>query len=134
MTKREQVICAVLVLLGSLPLLIAQEESCRILGPDAVRRYLPDRVPMESEVIPLDLKDAVAIEFPDKSRFGFSALAGAGLPEGMKRKYQYVMVSETKIRLGRSNLPAGMIGLAFEPETAPNAPTRYLVARDFSGT
>ena len=113
---------------------MAQEGLCRLLDPEAARRYLPDRVPMETEVIALDLKSAVAIEFPDKSRIGFALLVNSGLSEEMKRKYQYVLVAETKIRLERASLPAGMVGLALEPETAPNAAIRGLIARDFSGT
>jgi hypothetical protein len=88
---------------------------------------------MEAEVIALDLKSAVAIEFPDKSRIGLAILLSSGLSEDMKRKYQYVLVAETKTRIERVSLPAGMVGLALEPETAPNAATRALIARDFSG-
>jgi len=51
----------------------------------------------------------------------------------MRQKYQFVFVSETRVRLDRWNVPAGMVGMGFEPAKDENAPTRVLIARDFTG-
>jgi len=112
----------------------AQEGVCKVLDKAAAQRYLPDRVPMETEVIQVDMSNVAAIEFPDKSRIAFAQLANAGLSAEMKQKYQYVLVSEARVKLDRLNLPAGMIGMAFVPEKAEGATTRTLIARDFSGS
>jgi hypothetical protein len=126
---------AVFVFLGAcLPELQAQEGACKILDTAAARRYLPDRVPMETEVISVDMSNVAAIEFTDKSRVAFARLTDAGLSAQMKQKYQYVLVSEARLRLDQLNLPAGMIGMAFAPEGAAGATTRTLIARDFSGS
>ncbi len=117
-----------------LPALQAQENACKILDATAARRYLPDRVPMETEVIPVDMNNIAAIEFPDKSRIAFAQLSNAGLSAEMKQKYQYVLVSEARVKLGQLNVPAGMIGMAFVSNKAAGATARALIARDFSGS
>ena len=125
----------ILVSLGAcLPEPMAQESACKALDAAAARRYLPDRVPMETEVIPVDVNSVAAIEFPDKSRVAFAQLSNSGLSAEMKQKYQYVLVAEARVKLGQLNLPAGMIGIAFVPNKAAGAATRTLIARDFSGS
>jgi hypothetical protein len=124
----------VTLILGSVILsLPAQEEKCRLLDAESGRKYLPDRAPLESESIPIDNKVISVLQFPDKSRTALALLAVSGLSGEMRKKYQYVLVSEAKLKLGRWNLPAGMIGLGVD-SAGSDAPSRILVARDFIGT
>ncbi len=126
---------AILLIPGVWPLTVqAQEGNCRLLDLDAARRFLPDRVPMEAEAIPLDMRNVAALEFPDKSRIALAALMNSDLSAQMRQKYQYVFVSETRIRLNGWNVPAGMVGLGFEPGKGEDEPTRALIARDFTGS
>jgi hypothetical protein len=127
-------LAVIIALCECLPELQAQESACKVLDAAAARRYLPDRVPMEAEVIAVDMNSVAAIEFVDKSRIAFARLTDAGLSAEMKQKYQYVLVSEARLKLDQLNLPAGMIGMAFALEKAAGAPTRILIARDFSGS
>ncbi len=125
---------AILLVTGVWALMVqAQESGCRLLDPETARRFLPDRVPMETEAIPLDMKNVAALEFPDRSRVAFAALIDSGLSAEMRQKYQYVLVSETRIRLDEWNVPAGVVGLGFEPGKGENEPTRTLIIRDFTG-
>ncbi len=119
------------MLAGSYLVMVAQEGGVRLLDADAARRFLPDRVPMETEMIPVDGKSVAVLQFPDKTRFGVAVLVSGALTPEMKTKYQYVMVSETRLRLDRWSLPAGMVGLALEGNK--EAPSRALIARDFNG-
>jgi hypothetical protein len=126
---------AIVFILGSsFVLLLAQEENCRLLTLEEGRRFLPDRVPMEMDTIPVDNKNFSALLFPNKSRIAIAVLQTSGMPDAVQKKYQFVFVAETRLKLDRSNIPAGIIGLAFEPESKPDAPTRTLIARDFSGS
>lgn len=125
---------AVLVMVGSsIRLVPAQEGTCRLLTPEEARKFLPDRVPMETESIAVDSKTCVALQFPDKTRIAVAALVNAGLSNEMRQKYQYVFISETRVRLDRWNIPAGMCGVALEPEKGADAPARTLIVRDFLG-
>jgi len=119
---------------GLLYFALAQGEMCRVLTEEEGRRFLPDRVPMESESIQVDSKNFVALQFPDKSRFAVALLLNSGLSSEMRQKYQFVLVSETRLRLERWNIQAGMNGLALEPDKTPDPPTRVMVVRDFIGT
>ena len=125
---------AVLVMVGiSIRLIPAQEGTCRLLTPEETRKFLPDRVPMETDSIAVDSKICSALQFPDKTRIAVAVLVTAGLSNEMRQKYQYVFISETRIRLDRWNIQAGMSGLAFEPAKGTDAPTRVLIVRDFLG-
>jgi hypothetical protein len=112
----------------------AQEGGCKVLDAASARRYLPDRVPMETEVIQVDMNHVAAIEFPDKARVAAAQLSNSGLSAQMRQKYQYVLVAEAKVRLDHLNLPAGMVGLGFAAENAKDAPARTMIARDFTGS
>ncbi len=118
---------------GALRDVLAQGESCRLMTLEEIRKFLPDRVPMEAESIALDSKYTSALQFPDKSRFAVAALVTSGLSGEMRQKYQYVFIAESRLRLDKWNIPAGMIGFALEPEKSPGAPARVMVIRDFMG-
>ncbi len=115
-------------------LLRAQGENCKQLDSDAGRKFLPDRVPMEMDVIPVDSTNFSAIQFPNKSRIAIAKLLTTGMSEAVQKKYQYVLIAETRLKLDRWNVPAGMVGLSFESEAKSDAPTRTLIMRDFSGS
>jgi hypothetical protein len=109
----------------------AQDETVRLLEPQAARRFLPDRVPMETDMIGVDAGTCAVLQFPDKTRLGLAVLVTASLTADMKKKYEYALVSETRVKLGRWTLPAGMVGLSLQG--VAQAPVRTLVARDFNG-
>jgi hypothetical protein len=112
---------------------VSQEQpKCRSLDSSGARRFLPDRVPLEAELVAVDSGKFTGLEFGDKSRLVIAPLMTAGLPGAFRQKYEFILVSETRIRLGRWELPSGMVGVALEPENL-DAPTRMLIARDFSG-
>jgi hypothetical protein len=122
------------ILGSSIVFLLAQEENCRLLTPEEGRRFLPDRVPMEMDTIPVDNKNYAALQFPNKSRIAIAGLLTAGMSDAIQKRYQLIFIAETRLKLDRWNLPAGMVGLSMEPESKPDAQTRTLVARDFSGS
>jgi hypothetical protein len=111
-----------------------QEEICKVLAPDEGRRFLPDKVPMETELVAIDFRDYSVIQFPNKTRFAVAALVSQGLGVELQKKYQVVLVSEAKIRLGRWVVPAGIAGAAFDGQPNVDTPARGLVTRDFSGS
>lgn len=126
---------AALVELGGAVMVVpAQDQTLRVLDVEETRRFLPDRVPMEANLIPVDPNRSAALQFPDKARFAVAALSTVGLDAAARNRYQYVFVSEAKLRLDRWSIPAGMVGVAIEPPSEPNAPRCQMVTRDFSGT
>ena len=126
---------AVAAILGSsLVFVLAQEENCRLLDTEAGRKFLPDAVPMETDVIPVDTKNFSALQFPNKSRIAIAGLLTAGMPDAVQKKYRYVLVAETRLKLDRVSLPAGMIGLAPDAGAKQDPASLVLIARDFSGS
>lgn len=127
------VLAVMFVVGGSFCYLSAQGEMCRLLNQDETRKFLPDRVPMESDLVALDSKNCSALQFPDKSRMAIAVLLKSGLSSEMQQKYQYLLISETRLKLDKWNLPAGMAGIALEPEKDKDAPTCTMIVRDFMG-
>ena len=123
---------ALAMILASFSLLSAQADFCRLLDREASRMFVPDRIPMETELLAVDSRNVAALQFPDKSRLAFAAIATAGLSAQMRAKYQYVLISEARLQLGGTNLPPGMVGFSLEA-TDNNAATGTLVAREISG-
>lgn len=113
----------------------AQDEprTCHSLDQKTALMFVPDKVPLEAENIPVDARNLVALQFPNKERIAIALLITSVYSTDFREKYQYVFVSETRVRLDRWNLPAGMIGLGLEPASDRDLPTRTLVARDFLG-
>ncbi len=122
------------ILGGGLPGLLAQEDKCRAMDPESGRKFLPDRAPLGPDSIAIDNKIFSGIQFPDKARTAIAALTTSGLSEEARRKFQYVLVSESKLKLGRWTIPAGMNGLGLAPAGPDNPPTRILITYDFLGT
>ena len=123
---------ALVMILASLSLLSAQTDFCRLLDREASRMFVPDRVPMETELVAVDSRNVAALQFPDKSRLAFAAIVTSGLSAQIRAKYQYVLISEARLQLGGTSLPAGMVGFGLEA-TGNSAGTGTLVAREISG-
>ncbi len=127
----------VLIVFLGMPLhsVIAQEgtKACILLDPQSALRLVPDRVPLETEAFPVDARNLAAIQFPDTTRIAIAALITSGYATDMRSKYQFILVSETRVYLGRTCLPSGMVGFGLKPEENREALTRTLVARDFAG-
>lgn len=116
---------------GLLPSAQAQAPvPCRPLDNHQALRFVPDRVPFEADSLPVDAKAIAALEFPDKARIAIAPLLTSG---STKTKYEFVMFSESRFVVGGTPLPSGLIGLGFEPGEK-DAPTRTLIARDFTGS
>ncbi len=121
------------IVASSLLLLSAQKAAVRRLDPGDVKRFLPDRVPLDAEVIPVDNSVSSGLIFPDKSRLVIASLALGGLSNEVRQKYQFILISETRINLGRWSIPSGIVGLGLEPQKGEPTETRVLISRDFSG-
>ena len=121
-----------MMVLAGVSLLSAQEVFCRLLDRETSRMFVPDRIPMETELLAVDFRYVAALQFPDQSRLAFAAIATSGLSAQIRAKYQYVLISEARLQLGGTNIPPGMVGFGLEA-TDTKAVTGTLVAREISG-
>lgn len=120
------------LLVGPFVLMASAQETplCRPLDATQALRFVPDRVPFETDSLPVDARTIAALEFPDKARVAIAPLMTSG---SMKQKYEFVIFSESRLVIGGTRLPSGLIGLGFEPGDR-DATTRTVIARDFTGT
>jgi hypothetical protein len=121
-----------MMVLAGISLLSAQADFCKLLDREASRMFVPDRIPMETELLAVDSRYVAALQFPDQSRLAFVAIATSGLSAQIRARYQYVLISEARLQLGGTNFPPGMVGFGLETTDA-NAVTGTLVAREVGG-
>jgi hypothetical protein len=104
----------------------------RMLDLTDARKFVPDRVPLEMESVLVDTARISAIVFPDQKRLAVAPLLTSSYGSEFRSKYQFLLITETRLRLGRFSLTSGMIGIGLDPiET--NAAAMNVVTRDFSG-
>jgi hypothetical protein len=109
------------------------QQGAKTIEDRAVLKILPDRVPLEAETIAVDTRSFSAIQFPDGNRVVIAPLITSGYGQDLQAKYQYILVSESRLVIAGNQIPSGLVGLGIKPEENRDAPTRQLVARDFSG-
>jgi hypothetical protein len=123
---------ALAMALACVSLLSAQEDFCKLLDRVASRMFVPDKIPIETEMLTVDSRNAAALQFPDKSRMAFAAIVTSGLSAQFRANYQYVLISESRLHLGGVDFAPGMAGFGLEAADK-NAATSTLVARDVGG-
>ena len=130
-----RVILLLLSVLAVAAIALAQEDvnQPRMLGNTEARRFVPDRVPLETEIVAVDYSRISAVEFADKTRLAIAPLLISSGSFEFKRKYQFVLVTEARLRLGKSSLPSGLVAIGLEP-VETDAAVMNLLTRDFSGS
>lgn len=109
------------------------DQKCNSLDNAAALQFVPDWVPLESEVIPIDTGNLSAVRFPDRSRVAIAPLRTSSYSRVIQDKYQFILVSETRLMVEEVIIPSGLTGLSLEPEPGTEGPACTLVARDFTG-
>jgi hypothetical protein len=113
----------------------AQQASkmCVTIEDRSVLKILPDKVPLEAETIAVETRSFSALKFPDGNRVVIAPLITSGYGQDLQAKYQFILVSESRLVIEGNQIPSGLIGIGIKPEENREAPTRQLVARGFNG-
>ena len=124
-----------LVMFGASQSAAAQQGSkmCLAIEDKAVLKILPNKVPLEAETISVDTRSFSALQFPDGSRVVITPLITSGYGQDLQAKYQFILVSESRLVIGGNQIPSGLVGIGIKPEENREAPTRQLIARGFTG-
>jgi len=118
MKTNRSVISGVLTLLGVLTLAmlgsaVAQQVTKHVLGADELKKAVPAEYFFRGQKASVQLRNAVGLQLAD-GKMALAALVDAsGYSTGIKEKYQGLLITETKLNIGGSELPPGQYGFGF---------------------
>ncbi len=101
-----------LLLLTSLPI-SARGQEATVLGGDDLNRVVPTSFYFEGRSGPTQIRNAAAVRFGDK-RYVIAALVDTtGYSADVREKYEGFLITDSRIRVGGSELGAGAYGFGF---------------------
>src|SRR5258707_9355947 len=100
----------ILVLLGSAG---AQQASKHILGNDELKKAVPAEYFFRGQKAPVQLRNAVGFQLAN-GKMALAALVDAsGYSTAIQQKYQGLLITETKLSIGGTELAPGQYGFGF---------------------
>ena len=92
---------------------VAQQVSKHILSADELKKVVPTEYYFRGQKAPVQLRNSVGFQLAD-TRMTLAALVDAsGYSTAIQQKYQGMLVTESKLNIGGSSLPAGQYGFGF---------------------
>jgi hypothetical protein len=92
---------------------VAQQASKHVLSSDEVKKSVPDEYFFRGQKAPVQLRNAVGFQLAD-GKMAFAALVDAsGYSTSIQQKYQGLLITETKLNIGGSELAPGQYGFGF---------------------
>jgi hypothetical protein len=108
---RFTILGAVLVaLLGSS---LAQQPSKHVLSSDELKKAVPTEYFFRGQKAPVQLRNAVGFQLADGKMTLAALVDASGYSTAIQQKYQGLLIAETKLSIGGSDLAPGQYGFGF---------------------
>lgn len=92
---------------------LAQKAAPHVLSADELKKVVPAEFFFAGQKAPAQMRNAAGFQSPD-GKVMFAALVDAsGYSTAIQQKYQGLLVSETKLNIGDSELAPGAYGFGF---------------------
>jgi len=92
---------------------VAQQVSKHILGSDELKKAVPTEYYFRGQKAPVQLRNAVGFQLADTKMMLAALVDASGYSTAMQEKYQGLLITESKLNIGGSSLPAGQYGFGF---------------------
>jgi hypothetical protein len=107
-----------LAILGALTLVmlasaVAQQASKHILNSDELKRAVPTEYFFRGQKAPVQVRNAVGFQLADGKMTLAALVDASGYSTAIQQKYQGLLITETKLTLGGSELAPGEYGFGF---------------------
>ena len=113
-TKRTAILGALtLVMLASA---VAQQASKHVLSSDEVKKAVPTEYFFRGQKAPVQVRNAVGFQLADGKMMLAALVDASGYSTAIQQKYQGMLITETKLNIGGSELPPGQYGFGFTAE------------------
>jgi hypothetical protein len=105
-------------LLGALALImlasaVAQQTSKHVLSSDEVKKAVPTEYFFRGQKAPVQVRNAVGFQLADSKMMLAALVDASGYSTAIQQKYQGLLITETKLNIGGSELSPGQYGFGF---------------------
>jgi hypothetical protein len=105
-------------LLGALALTmlasaVAQQTSKHVLSSDELKKAVPTEYFFRGQKAPVQVRNAVGFQLADTKIMLAALVDASGYSTAIQQKYQGLLITETKLNIGGSELPPGQYGFGF---------------------
>ena len=105
-------------ILGALTLVmlvsaVAQQVSKHVLSSDEVKKAVPTEYFFRGQKAPVQVRNAVGFQLADGKMMLAALVDASGYSTAIQQKYQGMLITETKINVGGSELSPGQYGFGF---------------------
>lgn len=95
---------------------LAQQASKHVLNSDEIKKAVPAEFFFRGQKAPVQLRNAVGFQLAD-GKMALAALVDAsGYSTAIQQKYQGLLITETKLSIGGSDLAPGQYGFGFSAD------------------
>jgi hypothetical protein len=91
----------------------AQQASKHVLSSDEVKKATPEEYFFRGQKAPVQLRNAVGFQLADGKMMLAALVDASGYSTAVQQKYQGMLITETKLNIGGSDLPPGQYGFGF---------------------
>jgi len=105
-----------LAILGILALAMfasAAAQQKRILSADELKKAVPEEYFFRGQKAPVQVRNAVGFQLADGKMMLAALVDASGYSTAIQQKYQGMLITETKLNIGGSQLPPGQYGFGF---------------------
>jgi hypothetical protein len=107
-----------LAILGTVSLLmlasaLAQQASKHILNSDELKKAVPSEYFFRGQKAPVQVRNAVGFQLADGKMTLAALVDASGYSTAIQQKYQGMLITETKLNIGGSELSPGQYGFGF---------------------
>jgi hypothetical protein len=104
---------AILGALALTTLASAQQATKHILSSDEVKKATPAEYFFRGQKAPVQLRNAVGFQLADGKMMLAALVDASGYSTAIQQKYQGLLITETKLNIGGSELAPGQYGFGF---------------------
>jgi len=91
----------------------AQQASKHTLGSDELKKAVPAEYFFRGQKAPVQLRNAVGFQLADGKMMLAALVDASGYSTAIQQKYQGMLITETKLNIGGSELTPGQYGFGF---------------------
>lgn len=101
------------VVLSMLFAATAQESTKHVLSTDELKKAMPVEFFFRGQKAPVQLRNAVGFQLSDNKMVMAALVDASGYSTAIQQKYQGLLITETKLSIGGSELVPGEYGFGF---------------------
>ena len=107
-----------LAILGTLTVMmlasaVAQQAPKHVLSSDELKKAVPAEYFFRGQTAPVQRRNAVGFQLADGKMTLAALVDASGYSTAIQQKYQGMLITETKLNIGGSELPPGQYGFGF---------------------